>query len=105
MVVMLALLARPLEAHHRLSRIDALEQSEALQLVEDPVDARAADTAAAPATQRVLDLRRRERAALLAEQLEQSAAGTAALAAGLRQRRLGVLHPCCGPHASTRAAP
>src|SRR3977135_3919285 len=32
-----------LEAHHRLAGLDALDEAETLQLVEDPVDARPAD--------------------------------------------------------------
>ncbi|HSZ69775.1 MAG TPA: hypothetical protein VK756_05375 [Solirubrobacteraceae bacterium] len=83
---------RALVAHHRLTRLDPRDQAQALKLVEDPVDARAAHRAPTPA-QRVLDLQRRQRARLARQQLQQRAPRAAALAARRRQRAFGALDP------------
>ena len=97
-VVVLLALAHALVADHRLAGLHALDEAQALQLVEDPVDARAAHPAALLPAQRVLDLNRRQRARLAVEQLQQRAPRAAALATGRGQRRLGALHPGAGPH-------
>ena len=69
MVVVLLVLAHALVADHRLAGLHALHEPQPLELVEDPVDARAAhpaplSRAVAPFAQRVLDLDRRQGALL-----------------------------------------
>jgi ABC-type dipeptide/oligopeptide/nickel transport system ATPase component len=49
MMMVLAAAFDPLIADHRLTGLDALEQAEALQLIEDPVDAGPAHATRAPA--------------------------------------------------------
>jgi len=98
MVVLLAL-AGALEANHRLADVYALHQAQPLQLVEDPVDARAAHTPAVAGAERVLDLDRGQRAPLRAKQLEHRPARAAALAAGRRERHLRALDPARLAHA------
>jgi hypothetical protein len=94
-------LAGALIADHRLPDVDALDETQALELVEDPIHARAADTTRRLATQRILDLDRSQRAALVGEQLEHRAARAASVAARLRERQLGPLHPARRAHART----
>ena len=92
MVVVLARLGDALVADHGLSRLDALDETEALELVEHAIDAGAADGAPLAAEQ-LLDFERAERAALAAKQLEQRPASAAAPAAGPRERPLRVVGP------------
>ena len=73
-----------LVAGHCLSDLELLHEVQALELVEDPVDAGAADGALARA-QSVLDLDRRQRAGLRVEQLEQRPAGCAGVVIVLRE--------------------
>ena len=64
MVVVPLRSVRALVAHHRLARLHALHQAQLLELVEDPVDARPAHRPRVRVAQRLLDLGRRQRAAL-----------------------------------------
>jgi hypothetical protein len=58
-------LAGALIADHRLPDVDTLDETQALELVEDPIDARAADATGRLAAQGILDLDRGQRAALV----------------------------------------
>jgi hypothetical protein len=99
-VVMVILrLGGALVADHRLPDVDALDETQPVELVEDPIDAGAADATGPPATQGILDLKSGQRAALTGEQLEHGAARTAPLAARLGERQLGPLHPARRAHA------
>ena len=69
MVVVAVLAAARLVAHHALAGLDSLHELEALELVQDPVDA-GARHAAVGVAQGVLDVERRQRAMLAVEQLE-----------------------------------
>jgi len=92
-MMVLLLLADALVAHHRLAGLDALDEAKALELVEDPVDARPAHPPRWLAAQRILDLERRQRACLAAEQLEHRVPCAAALATRRRERLLRPLDP------------
>jgi len=92
MVVVLRV-RRPLVADHRLPSLHPVDEAEALEVLEDAVDARAAHLPRVGLREGALDLHGRERAALASEQLEHRLPGAAALAPGLRQRGLRVLDP------------
>lgn len=84
-----------LVARDALADVEPQDEPEAVELVEDPVDARARDRAAVLAQAR-LDLVGRERARLRAEQVEHAGAGATATEAGLGQARGRVLAPRVG---------
>src|SRR5580700_6006644 len=97
MVVMLCVLAYALVTDHRLAGLHALHEPQPLQLVENPVHARAAHDAPAPTpaprAQRLLDLHRRQRTLLHFEQFQQRVPRPAALMSGRGKHRLGALNP------------
>jgi hypothetical protein len=97
-MVILAL-AGALIADHRLPDVDTLDETEALELVEDPIDARTAHATGRLTTQGILDLDRRQRAALVGEQLEHGPPRAAPLAARLCERQLCPLRPRRRAHA------
>ena len=82
-------------AGHRLADLELLDEVQAFELVEDAVDAGAADRSVALA-QRVFDLDRREGAGLGVEQFEQRLAGGAGVVLGLGEDVLRVLGPALG---------
>jgi len=92
-VMVMAFPAGRLEAGQALADLDARDQAQLLELLEDPVDAGPRDAAAATVAQRLLDLGRRQRAALLVEQRDQRRAGPAAPVARAGQRLRGALAP------------
>src|SRR5262249_35148708 len=72
--------------------VDAVDELEARQQLEGAVDAGQADAAAGLA-QLVVDLLRRQQAALAVEQREHLLAGARLAVPGARELALGVLHP------------
>jgi hypothetical protein len=92
-------LAGALIADHRLPDVDTLDETQPLELVKDPIDARAADATGRLAAQGILDLERSQRAGLAGQQVEHGAARTAPLAPRLGKRQLGLLHPAHRAHA------
>src|ERR1039458_5730343 len=90
--MMLLVLADALVSDHRLTGLHALDETQPLELVEDPVDARATHPARLPA-QRILDLDRGQRTRLAVEQLDHRAARAAALVSRGGERRLGAIRP------------
>jgi hypothetical protein len=94
-----------LEAHHCLPRLDSLYEAEALELVEDPLDARPADRPRAACAEHILDLDRGQRATLASEQLEHRPARAAALAPVGGEQRLGAIDPTGGAHRRTAESP
>ena len=82
-------------AGHRLADLELLDEVQAFELVEDAVDAGAADRSLALA-QRVFDLDRGEGAGLGVEQFEQRLAGGAGVVLGLGEDVLRVLGPALG---------
>lgn len=92
MVVLVGARQVRLVARDALADLDARQELEALELVEDAVDARAADPAFA-ARKRLLDLLGRERARLLGEQVDDRLPGSAAAKAGLGETVGGRLRP------------
>jgi len=93
--MVLLVLAHALVADHRLACLNALDEAQPLELVEDPVDARAAHPASL-AAQRILDLNRGQRTRLAVEQLDHRAARAAALVSCGGERRLGAIRPLPG---------
>src|SRR4029077_9141071 len=92
--------ARALIAHHPLPDLHALHQVQLLELVEDPIDARAADAPPPWVSLSALDIRDAERARLRRQQLEQCAARAPARVTGRCQRRLSALDPPFSVHLS-----
>jgi len=92
--------ARALVAHHPLPDLHALHQVQLLELVEDPIDARAADAPPPWVSLSALDIRDAEHARLRRQQREQCAARPTALVTGGCQRRLGALDPLFTAHLS-----
>ena len=92
--------ARTLVAHIPLPDLHALHEVQLLELVEDPVDARAADAPPRRVSLSALDVRNAEHARLRRHQLEQCAARATALVPGGCQRRLGALDPLLTAHLS-----
>jgi hypothetical protein len=91
-MVVIVLAAERLVTRHRLTDVDPLDEVEALQLIEDPVDAGASHRPR-PGAQCVLDLKRGERARLRVEELQDRASGGAVVPAAVRQNPLRVLYP------------
>lgn len=79
-------------AGYRVAQVQTADQASLLQQVEDPVDARASDTALALA-QQVFDLERRQRALLRREKFDDRGARSATPVPRLVEYRPGVLRP------------
>src|SRR5919197_6154254 len=93
-----------LEAREALADVDAVDEPQLLELLDDPVDTRARDAALAALAQRLLDLDGRQRAALAIEQLEHRGAGAAAAVARRGERGGRVLGPARVPGGAHRTS-
>ena len=92
-MVLVAVRALRLVARDAVTDVDAGEQPERDQLVDDAVDRGAADAAAVAGAQLVLDVERGQRAGLLVQQLDDGLAGAAAPVAGAGEPLQRVLGP------------
>jgi hypothetical protein len=99
-MVMLLGRTRALIAHYPLPDLHALHQVQLLELVEDPIDARAADAPPTWAGLGALNVRDAEHTRLRRQQLEKCAARATALVTGGCERRLGELDPFLTAHLS-----
>ncbi len=91
-VVVAVSVAEWLVANDSLADLDPHEQLGLLELLEDPVDARARDRALV-ALEGILDLDRRERTVLLGEESDHLAPRAATAISRLRETACGVLGP------------
>ena len=92
MMVMVRVGMQRLVADDALAEIESRNDLDPLELIEDPVDARARRAALASA-KGLLDLERRQRTALMREQIDDRSPRATAPVAGLGQAPFGVLGP------------
>ena len=98
MMVVLAARLDPLVARHSAADIQPVHEPKLRQLLEDPINARSADSR--PGRSKALfDLERRHRAVLPRQQLDHREPGSAPLVTRLPERAQGVLDP--GPLAGS----